>query len=119
MDPTNIFEYGTLKPKVSEQKLVSDADVFMEESLANMITLQYFDAAKDIIDENDFEQVKSFMEIQPEAYKFGIEQFQKLHTDWREWRNNKSSMKFWMYFYSKLPTRGKYLEKLKKDYKLI
>ena len=101
MDPTNIFEYGTLKPKVSEQKLVSDADVFMEESLANMITLQYFDAAKDINDVNDFEQVKSFMEKQPEAYKFGIEQFQ-LCTDWREWRNNKSSMKFWMYFYSNL-----------------
>ena len=120
MDPTNELEGENLKSKKdNELKTKSDADVFMEESLANMITLQYFEAAKSIIGENDFEQVKSFMEIQPEAYKFGIEQFQKLHTDWREWRNNKSSMKFWMYFYSKLPTQGKYLEKLKKDYKLI
>ena len=98
MDPTNIFENGTLKPKVSEQKLVSDADVFMEESLANMITLQYFEAAKSIIGENDFERVKSFMEKQPEAYKFGITQYEKLHTDWREWRNNKSQMAFWNYW---------------------
>lgn len=120
MDSTNELEGEKLKSKKdNELKTKSDADVFMEESLANMITLQYFEAAKSIIGEKDLEQVKSFMEKQPEAYKFGIEQFQKLHTDWREWRNNKSSMKFWMYFYSKLPTRGKYLEKLKKDYKLI
>ena len=119
MDPTNELEGENLKSKKDiEPKTKSDADVFMEESLANMITLQYFEAAKSIIGEKDFEQVKSFMEIQPEAYKFGIEQFQ-LQTDWREWRNNKSSMKFWMYFYSKLPTQGKYLENLKKDYKLI
>ena len=98
MDPTNIFENGTLKSKVSEQKLVSDADVFMEESLANMITLQYFEAAKSIIGEKDFEQVKSFMEKQPEAYKFGITQYEKLHTDWRVWRNNKSQMAFWNYW---------------------
>ena len=98
MDPTNIFENGTLKSKVSEQKLVSDADVFMEESLANMITLQYFEAAKSIIGEKDFEQMKSFMEKQPEAYKFGITQYEKLHTDWREWRNNKSQMAFWNYW---------------------
>lgn len=98
MDPTNIFKNGTLKTKVSEQKLVSDADVFMEESLANMITLQYFGAAKSIIGEEDFEQVKSFMEKQPEAYKFGITQYEKLHTDWREWRNNKSKMEFWNYW---------------------
>ena len=102
MDPTNELEGTKLKSKKgNELKTKSDADVFMEESLANMITLQYFDAAKDINDVNDFEQVKSFMEKQPEAYKFGIEQFQ-LCTDWREWRNNKSSMKFWMYFYSNL-----------------
>lgn len=120
MDPTNELEGENLKSKKNiEPKTKSDADVFMEESLANMITLKYFDAAKSIIGEKDFKQVKSFMKKQPEAYKFGIEQFQKLHTDWREWRNNKSSMKFWMYFYSKLPTRGKYLEKLKKDYKLL
>lgn len=120
MDPTNVLEGENLKSKKDiEPKTKSDADVFMEESLANMITLQYFKAAKSIIGENDFKRVKSFMKIQPEAYKFGIEQFQRLHTDWRKWRNNKSSMKFWMYFYSKLPTQGKYLEKLKKDYKLI
>ena len=120
MDPTNELEGENLKSKKNiEPKTKSDADVFMEESLANMITLKYFDAAKSLIGEKDFKQVKSFMKKQPEAYKFGIEQFQKLRTDWRAWRNNKSSMKFWMYFYSKLPTRGKYLEKLKKDYKLI
>lgn len=99
MDSTNELEGENLKSKKdNELKTKSDADVFMEESLANMITLQYFEAAKSIIGEKDFEQVKAFMEIQPEAYKFGIEQFQKLHTDWREWRNNKSKIAFWNYW---------------------
>ena len=99
MDPTNeLLNNGILKQKVFGQKLGSDADVFMEESLANMITLQYFEAAKSIIGKNDFERVKSFMEKQPEAYKFGITQYEKLHTNWREWRNNKSQMAFWNYW---------------------
>jgi hypothetical protein len=99
MDPTNELEGENLKSKKDiEPKTKSDADVFMEESLANMITLQYFGAAKSIIGEEDFEQVKSFMEKQPEAYKFGITQYEKLHTDWREWRNNKSKMEFWNYW---------------------
>lgn len=99
MDPTNeLLNNGILKQKVLGQKLGSDADVFMEESLANMITLQYFEAAKSIIGENDFERVKSFMEKQPEAYKFGITQYEKLHTDWREWRKNKSQIAFWNYW---------------------
>lgn len=99
MDPTNeLLNNGILKQKVFGQILGSDADVFMEESLANMITLQYFEAAKSRIGENDFERVKSFMEKQPEAYKFGITQYEKLHTNWREWRNNKSQMAFWNYW---------------------
>lgn len=99
MDSTNELEGKNLKSKKdNELKTKSDADVFMEESLANMITLQYFEAAKSIIGEKDFEQVKSFMEKQPEAYKFGITQYEKLHTDWREWRKNKSQMAFWNYW---------------------
>ena len=99
MDSTNELEGENLKSKKdNELKTKCDADVFMEESLANMITLQYFEAAKSIIGEKDFEQVKSFMEKQPEAYKFGITQYKKLHTDWREWRNNKSKIAFWNYW---------------------
>lgn len=99
MDPTNELEGKNLKSKKDiESKTKSDADVFMEESLANMITLQYFEAAKSIIGKNDFERVKSFMEKQPEAYKFGITQYEKLHTDWRKWRKNKSQMAFWNYW---------------------
>ena len=89
MDPTNVLsEDGHFKEK-SKQEELHEMELFIEESLANMLTLQYFEVAGD----EDFAQVKTFMEKQPDAYKFGIDQY-RLGTDWRDWRNDKSAFHF-------------------------
>lgn len=88
MDPTNELSKDENFEKKGKQEL-REMESFIEESLANMLTLQYFEVAGD----KDFQQAKSFMEKQPEAYRFGINQYE-LGTDWRDWRNNKSAFHF-------------------------
>ncbi|MBR1769265.1 MAG: hypothetical protein IJ748_02295 [Bacteroidales bacterium] len=89
MDPTNVLsEDGHFKKKGKQEEL-HEMELFIEESLANMLTLQYFEVAGD----EDFAQVMTFMEKQPDAYKFGIDQY-RLGTDWRDWRNDKSAFHF-------------------------
>ena len=63
----------------------------MEESLANMITLQWFDVFDDFNDFN-MNNVKEFIEnCQPIIYKFGTSQF-KACVDWNKWRDRDKNM---------------------------
>ncbi len=59
----------------------------MEESLANMITLQWFKE----FDHSNYDRVVSFIETQPEIYKFGINQF-NAGVDWTKWRDSYKNM---------------------------
>ena len=85
MDPTNIIDQSGSLVKKSAQSIETDRDLFIEESLANMITLQYYDSAA-----KDLTIILKFMEKQPSAYKFGIEQYNS-KTNWRLWRDIKKS----------------------------
>lgn len=113
MDPTNKLDDNGNLIKNGAPQIMSEADSIMEESLANMITLEYFEAAKSIIGKDDFEQVKSFMDNQPNAYKFGITQYEQHLTDWKAWRDNKSTMKFWIEWSGKVQPHIEELKKLK------
>ena len=98
MDPTNWKSEKEFAPlqKNQCQKITSDADSFMEESLANMLTLQYFNEMAN----NEVDQVKEFIaKCQPPIYKFGITQLE-LITDWKEWRDYKANKNpdFWSYW---------------------
>lgn len=74
------------KNNVTMNSLFSNA---MEESLANMITLQWFD----VFDNDDKEIVKDFIkDKQPKIYKFGINQFEA-GVDWSKWRDSKKMHK--------------------------
>lgn len=86
MDDTNTPE--NIGKDKTKGKVLSDRDVAMEESLANMITLQYFEVAKHILGKDDYEKVRDFVNKQPSAYKFGITQYEIMKPDWRDWRNN-------------------------------
>ncbi len=64
----------------------------MEESLANMITLQCFKKYG-----KDFETVKNCIRKQPIIYQFGINQFD-IDADWTKWRDsdkNQPELKTW------------------------
>jgi len=98
MDPTNWKSEKEFAPlqKNQCQKITSDADSFMEESLANMLTLQYFNEMAN----NEVDQVKEFIaKCQPPIYKFGITQLE-LIADWKEWRDYKANKNpdFWSYW---------------------
>lgn len=105
MDPTNWqSELVSKKSKIvfaPRQKnlcpnTTSDADRFMEESLANMLTLQYFNE----VAKEEFDPVEDFIaKRQPAIYRFGITQFE-LKTDWTKWRDYKAnkSTDFWSYW---------------------
>ena len=72
------------KNHVSLNSLFSRA---MEESLANMITLQWFKK----FDHSNYEKVESFIKTQPEIYKFGINQFEA-GVNWEKWRDSTKDM---------------------------
>lgn len=73
------------KSQIALNSLFSRA---MEESLANMITLQWFDA----FNKSNYNKVKSFMESQLIFYEFGINQFEA-GVDWTKWRDSKKKHK--------------------------
>lgn len=80
------------KNNVTLNTLFSNA---MEESLANMIALQWFD----VFDEQNKDNVKDFInDNQPKIYKFGINQFEAT-VDWRRWRdcnkNMRDKLEYW------------------------
>lgn len=74
------------KNNVTLNSLFSNA---MEESLANMITLQWLD----VFDNDHKEKVKDFiMDKQPKIYKFGFHQY-NAGVDWSKWRDSKKMHK--------------------------
>lgn len=109
MDPTNWKSEIDFAPQQKNQcqKITSDASRFMEESLANMLTLKYFDElAKD-----EFNLVEDFIaNHQPPIYQFGITQFE-LKTDWTKWRDYKANKTpdFWSYWAGILSNKMKTL----------
>ena len=78
------------------QFIKDESDILMEESLANMITLWYFESFdKEAIVPNEtaaFGTIKEYISIQPMPYKFGLTQFNLLQPDWRIWRKRKYSL---------------------------
>ena len=109
MDPTNWTSETDFAPQQKNQcqKITSDADRFMEESLANMLTLKYFhEVAKE-----EFDPVEDFIaKRQPAIYRFGITQFE-LNTDWTKWRDYKANKTpdFWSYWAGILSNKMKTL----------
>lgn len=109
MDPTNWKSEKDFAPQQKNQgpKITSDADRFMEESLANMLTLKYFhEVAKE-----EFDPVEDFIaKRQPAIYQFGITQFE-LKTDWTKWRDYKANKTpdFWSYWAGILSNKMKTL----------
>lgn len=130
MDSNNWKSETDFAPRQKNQcqKITSDARRFMEESLANMLTLQYFteiaenakknaenavksknedlkNAANDLEHDakekaDEAEKVKEFIDNhQPHIYQFGITQFE-LKTNWKEWRDYKANKTsdFWSYW---------------------
>ena len=86
-DDGKLYKYENKCQRV----LTDDADILMEESIANMIALSYFASfmAEAIAPDAKmaFDTVKEYMSIQPMPYKFGLTQFYLLLPDWRMiWR---------------------------------
>ena len=59
----------------------------MEESLANMITLKWFEDNN----KKELKRVKRFIKSQPQIYQFGIKQFDA-GVDWNKWRDSYRNM---------------------------
>lgn len=102
MDVTNrLHADGVLYKFENKCQFIEDeADILMEESLANMITLWYFESFwKEAIAPNAkvaFDTVREYMFIQPMPYRFGLAQFNLLQPDWRIWREHKRSLKIYL-----------------------
>ena len=91
MDPTKSEEKSyTYQPIIMTENGFSEREVLMEESLANMITLQYCDqlSKPEVVRSGE---VKEFIELQ---YSFGLDQYDILKPDWRLWREAKKTTKF-------------------------
>jgi hypothetical protein len=94
MDPTKATEGShTYQPLITTNNGFSEREVLMEESLANMITLQYFEklGKPDVV---RYGEVRELIEVQPLEYRFGLDQFDTLKPDWRDWRKAKDKTKF-------------------------
>lgn len=82
------------QPIITTQNGFSEREVLMEESLANMITLQFF-AKLGKPEVVRYGEVREFIEIQPLPYRYGLDQFDILKPDWRLWREAKRNTKFY------------------------
>jgi len=94
MDPTKSEEKSyTYQPIIMTENGFSEREVLMEESLANMITLQYCDqlSKPEVVRSGE---VKEFIELQSLPYSFGLDQYDILKPDWRLWREAKRNTKF-------------------------
>lgn len=88
LDPTNLADKTISKP-VFDYNIDDELSFFIEESLANMIMLRYFDASfKE--ESKELLIVKKFVESQSEAYKFGQNMYDANDVDWSLWRDKKS-----------------------------
>ena len=94
MDPTKAAgKSNQYQPLIRTENGFSKREVLMEESLANMITLQYFDKlGKPEV--GQYGEVREFIELQSLPYKFGLDQYDILKPDWRLWREAKRNTKF-------------------------
>ena len=81
------FAHAMMDQKWPDNILKSFFAHAMEESLANMITLEWISKN----DNDDIEDVKHFMEEQPAIYEFGIKQFYA-KVDWKKWRDSEKNM---------------------------
>ena len=94
MDPTKSEEKSyAYQPIITTQNGFSEREVLMEESLANMITLQFF-AKLGKPEVVRYGEVREFIGIQPLPYRYGLDQFDILKPDWRLWREAKRTTKF-------------------------
>ena len=75
------------------EKIEPESYLLMEKSLANMLTLNYFDEYSKRFKKCDFNEVREFFSIQLDAYKFGLVQYDYLKPDWRLWRACKKNLK--------------------------
>lgn len=81
------------QPIITTQNGFLEREVLMEESLANMITLQFF-AKLGKPEVVRYGEVREFIGIQPLPYRYGLDQFDILKPDWRLWREAKRTTKF-------------------------
>ena len=112
MDSTNKLNENGDFVKEGQQVLFTEADKYMEESLANMITLQYFEKVCPL----NLDCVKNFVSQQPDAYKFGITQYETIKPSWQVWRDNKSTFAYWMYWTQQITS---HLEELSQEWDKI
>lgn len=87
LDPTNLADRTISKP-VFDYYIDDELSFFIEESLANMIMLRYFDASFGG-DSNEFIMVTEFVKGQSYAYSFGLNMYEA-KVDWSLWRDKKS-----------------------------
>ncbi len=96
MDETNVLSTPNIAGDVAcckrlPIKQLDINEIYMEESLANMITLQYVESA---IPEYS-ETIESFMKRQPAPYALGVDLYEAnkndIQIDWRKWRTYKSN----------------------------
>ena len=94
MDPTKSEEKSyAYQPIITTQNGFSEREVLMEESLTNMITLQFF-AKLGKPEVVRYGEVREFIGIQPLPYRYGLDQFDILKPDWRLWCEAKRTTKF-------------------------
>ena len=92
MDPKKT-ESNKYQPLIRMVNGFSEREVLMEESLANMLTLRYFDKLRkpEVV---RYGKVREFIELQSLSYSFGLDQYDILKPDWRLWREAKRDTKF-------------------------
>lgn len=90
MDPTKT-ESNKYQPLIRTVNGFSEREVLMEESLANMLTLRYFEklGKPEVV-----KKVREFIELQSLPYNFGLYQHDILKPDWRLWREAKRDTTF-------------------------
>jgi len=90
MDPTKT-ESNKYQPLIRTVNGFSEREELMEESLANMLTLRYFEklGKPEVV-----KKVREFIELQSLPYNFGLYQHDILKPDWRLWREAKRDTTF-------------------------
>ena len=94
MDPTKAEgKRNQYQPLITTINKFTEREVLMENSLANMITLQYFDklGKPEVV---RYGEVRELIELQSLPYKFGLDQYDILKPDWHPWREAKRNTKF-------------------------
>lgn len=96
MDETNTLKDEDKKVVFEKKEVsveISKPATYMEESLANMITLQYMERE---VSDIKLTTIKNFMRNQPAHYAFGVDLFDAnkdaILIDWRKWRTYKSNI---------------------------